>query len=207
MSISRRAFVRAGGLAAFSLGLDPLFLGRAAYALDARRVTAAAGRTLVCLFQRGAVDGLSMVAPHGDPWYYSERPRIAIPKSDLLDLDGHFGLHPGLTALKPLWDNHSLALVQAVGSPDTTRSHFDAQGGDLPAHPIAGLGYNHIGAVVYDDVQVGWKAPWKAHLSLGARNIFGKEPPLVASSFAQGFDASYDLPGGPFYYFQYRQDF
>lgn len=125
MSISRRAFIRSGGLAAFSLGLDPLFLGRAAYALTAG--PAATGRTLVCLFQRGAVDGLSMVAPHGDPYYYSERPRIAIPKSELIDLDGHFGLHPRLAGLKPLWDNRALALVHAVGSPDTTRSHFDAQ--------------------------------------------------------------------------------
>ncbi len=70
-----------------------------------------------------------------------------------------------------------------------------------------GLGYNRIGATTYHDVQVGWRAPWKAHLSVGARNIFGKEPPLVNSTFAQSFDASYDLPGGPFWYFQYRQDF
>jgi len=69
------------------------------------------------------------------------------------------------------------------------------------------VGFNRIGAVTYHDLQVGWKAPWKAHLSVGARNIFGKEPPLVNSSFANSFDASYDLPGGPFYYFQYRQDF
>ncbi|MBS0458036.1 MAG: TonB-dependent receptor [Proteobacteria bacterium] len=69
------------------------------------------------------------------------------------------------------------------------------------------LGYNRIGGTVFHDVQVGWKAPWKAHLSVGARNVFGKEPPLIASSFAGSFDAAYDLPGGPFYYFQYRQDF
>ena len=81
-------------------------------------------------------------------------------------------------------------------------SHFAPNDGTLN-----NLGYNRMGAVVYHDVQVGWKAPWKAHLSLGARNIFGKEPPLAASAFAQSFDASYDLPGGPFYYFQYRQDF
>lgn len=68
-------------------------------------------------------------------------------------------------------------------------------------------GFNRIGAVTYHDLQIGWKAPWKAHLSVGARNIFGKEPPHTANSFANGFDASYDLPGGPFYYFQYRQDF
>ncbi len=74
-------------------------------------------------------------------------------------------------------------------------------------HPTSGLGFNRIGSVVYHDVQVGWRAPWKAHLAIGARNVFGKEPPLTASSFASSFDASYDLPGGPFYYFQYRQDF
>jgi iron complex outermembrane receptor protein len=85
-------------------------------------------------------------------------------------------------------------------------SNFSPQGQD-PTKPLAGLGYNHVGSVVYHDVQVGWKAPWKAHLSLGARNVFGKEPPLVGTSFANSFDASYDLPGGPFYYFQYRQDF
>ncbi len=127
MNVSRRVFVRAGGLALVSLGLDPLFLDRAAYALGSRAVPAAHGRTLVCLFQRGAVDGLSMIAPHGDPYYYRERPGIAIEAHDLIDLDGHFGLHPRLAALKPLWDNKSLAVVHAVGSPDSTRSHFDAQ--------------------------------------------------------------------------------
>ena len=124
MTITRRAFVRSSGLALFSLGLDPLFLGRAAYAL--RRPTAPSG-VLVCLFQRGAVDGLNMIVPHGDPLYYQERPRIAIPASDVVDLDGHFGLHPSLAPLKPLWDNKSLAALHAVGSPDVTRSHFDAQ--------------------------------------------------------------------------------
>jgi outer membrane receptor protein involved in Fe transport len=69
------------------------------------------------------------------------------------------------------------------------------------------VGFNRIGATTYHDVQIGWKAPWKAHVSLGARNVIGKEPPLTVNSFANSFDASYDLPGGPFYYFQYRQDF
>jgi len=65
--------------------------------------------------------------PHGDPLYYRERPRIAVPKADVVDLGGHFGLHPRLAALKPLWDNKSLAAVHAIGSPEATRSHFDAQ--------------------------------------------------------------------------------
>ena len=127
MTIPRRVFVKAGGLALISLGLDPLFLGRAAYAARAPRVRAARGPTLVCIFQRGAVDGLSMVVPHGDPQYYAERRRIAIPREQLVDLDGHFGLHPRLGPLAPLWKSGTLAVVQAVGSPDATRSHFDAQ--------------------------------------------------------------------------------
>jgi len=123
--IHRRAFVRSGVLALLSLGADPIFLDRAAYAARDRRT--AGGRTLVCLFQRGAVDGLSMVAPHGDAHYYRERGRIAIPRADLIDLDGHFGFHPALAPLIPWWRDGSLAVVHAVGSPDPTRSHFDAQ--------------------------------------------------------------------------------
>ena len=127
MTISRRVFVKGGGLALVSLGLDPLFLARAAYASARQPVGPSDRRILVCLFQRGAVDGLSMVIPHGDRQYYAERPRIAIPRADVLDLDGHFGLHPELRALEPLWRNGSLAVVHAVGSPNATRSHFDAQ--------------------------------------------------------------------------------
>lgn len=126
MTISRRVFVKAGGLALVSFGLDPLFLARAAFAGEASRVSGRR-RVLVCLFQRGAVDGLNMIVPHGDPTYYRERPRIAVPQADVVDLDGYFGLHPRLAMLKPLWDNKSLAAIHAIGSPDATRSHFDAQ--------------------------------------------------------------------------------
>jgi uncharacterized protein (DUF1501 family) len=110
-----------------SYGLDPLFLDRAAYALTRRTAAPPSRRTLVCLFQRGAVDGLSMIVPHGEAEYYQERPRIAIPRQSLVDLDGHFGLHPQLAPLKPFWDAGSLTAIHAVGSPDATRSHFDAQ--------------------------------------------------------------------------------
>jgi uncharacterized protein (DUF1501 family) len=86
MPISRRAFMKAGGLALVSLGADPIFLDRAAYAL--RAAGGAAGKkTLVCLFQRGAVDGLSMIVPAGDSWYWQERQRIALPKDQLIPLD------------------------------------------------------------------------------------------------------------------------
>jgi len=127
MSISRRVFVRAGGLTLVSFGLDPLFLARAAYARSSARPDGAGRRVLLCLFQRGAVDGLSMIVPHGERSYYDERPQIAIPRERVIDLDGHFGLHPALAPLKRWWDNGSFAAVHAVGSPDSTRSHFDAQ--------------------------------------------------------------------------------
>src|SRR5438034_1396671 len=129
MAISRRVFVKSGGLALFGLGLAPLFLERAAFASyrPLPSSTVLYRPVLVCLFQRGAVDGLNMVVPHGDPIYYRERPRIAVPEKDVVDLDGYFGLHPQLAALKPLWDNKSLAVLHAIGSPDSSRSHFDAQ--------------------------------------------------------------------------------
>jgi uncharacterized protein (DUF1501 family) len=126
MPISRRAFMRGGALALVSYGLDPLFLDRAAYAMVPGGIRTP-GKTLVCLFQRGAVDGLSMVVPTADPSYYRDRPRIAIPRGAVLDLDGQFGLHPRLEGLMPWWRDGSLAVVHAVGSPATTRSHFDAQ--------------------------------------------------------------------------------
>ncbi len=125
MTISRRVFVKSGGLALVSLGLDPLFLARAAFAAD--RPSSTDHPILVCIFQRGAVDGLSMLVPHGDAHYYGERGRIAVARADVVDLDGHFGLHPRLAPLKPLWDNKSLAVIPAIGSPDSSRSHFDAQ--------------------------------------------------------------------------------
>src|SRR2546425_19868 len=110
MTISRRVFVKSGGLALVSLGLDPLFLARAAFASGRPTVRPSERPTLVCLFQRGAVDGLNMIVPHGEPAYYQERPRIAVPADSVVDLDGHFGLHPSLAPLKELWDNKSLRL-------------------------------------------------------------------------------------------------
>jgi len=123
--VSRRVFVRSGGIALLSLGMEPLFLGRAARAERPR--LGGSHPVLVCLFQRGAADGLAMVVPHGDPIYYRERPRIAVPRRDIVDLDGEFGLHPRLGPLKPWWDDGTLAAIHAVGSPAATSSHGDAQ--------------------------------------------------------------------------------
>src|SRR5919197_1075773 len=129
MTILRGVFVRNSALALVSFGMDPLFLPRAIYHpyRPLPSLTVLDRPVLVCLFQRGAVDGLNMIVPHGEATYYQERPRIAIPASDVVDLDGHFGLHPSLAPLKELWDNKSLAAIHAIGSPDATRSHFDAQ--------------------------------------------------------------------------------
>lgn len=128
--LSRRFFLRQSALAIFGVGSAPSWLSRAVYAQDAPTVRK---KVLIAIFQRGAVDGLNMVVPHGDPAYYAARPTIAIARPGMseggaLDLNGYFGLHPSLRALKPLWDTKQLAIVEACGSPDPTRSHFDAQG-------------------------------------------------------------------------------
>ncbi|MGZ5449767.1 MAG: DUF1501 domain-containing protein [Thermoanaerobaculia bacterium] len=84
-------------------------------------------KVLVVIFQRGAVDGLNMIVPHGEHAYAASRPSIAIPRNEVLDLDGFFGAHPSMKSLLPFWKDRSLAVVHAAGSPDATRSHFDAQ--------------------------------------------------------------------------------
>ena len=122
--MNRRHFLQAG-----AAGLATLLpLSRNAWALATPAPTQ---RKLVVIMLRGAVDGLNVVVPYGDADYYQLRGSIAIPKpgviNGVLDLDGFFGMHPAMTALQPLWQNKSLAFVHASGSPDATRSHFDAQ--------------------------------------------------------------------------------
>ena len=129
--MERRAFVKSGALALVTMGLSPSFLRRTAFGMEL--FNAPKGKVLICLFQRGAADALNIVVPHGERAYYAMRPSIAIPQPSrnaaggAIDLDGFFGLHPALAPLKPLYDRGLLAPVQAVGSPSTTRSHFDAQ--------------------------------------------------------------------------------
>ncbi len=125
--ISRRIFVRNGGLALVSLGFAPSFLARTVEAVGTAR-----RKVLVAIFQRGAVDGLNMVVPYGERDYYASRPTIAIPRPGAgelaaLDLDGFFAFHPRLAPLQKLYARRELAIVHACGSPDSTRSHFDAQ--------------------------------------------------------------------------------
>jgi uncharacterized protein (DUF1501 family) len=124
MSITRRIFLRNGALAVVGTTALPSFLARAAFGAADPGVRT---KRLVVIFQRGAADGLNIVVPHGEPSYYAMRPTINIPKKSVLDLDGFFGLHPAMASFEPLWKQKHLAIVHAAGSPDPTRSHFDAQ--------------------------------------------------------------------------------
>src|SRR5688572_24903365 len=135
--MQRRVFMKSGALALVTMGLSPSFLRRTAFAQQLKAGAGllgnARGKMLICLFQRGAADALNVVVPHGEAAYYRMRPTIAVPRPTLatpnaaIDLDGFFGLHPSLASLKPLWTQGILAPVHAVGSPSSTRSHFDAQ--------------------------------------------------------------------------------
>ncbi len=132
MSVSRRFFIKGGGVALASLGLatqSPSFLARALAQTNNR----GRKKVLITIFQRGAMDGLNAVVPYGEQTYYDIRQNIAVPRPKsgdqltAIDLDGFFALHPALSPFKPIWDSGQLAIVHAVGSPDNTRSHFDAQ--------------------------------------------------------------------------------
>src|ERR1700733_11522635 len=129
IKFSRRYFLKSGGIAMVGLSAMPAFLQRAVAASP----TVTGKKQLVVLFQRGAADGLNIVVPFGEPNYYRLRPTIAIPQPKrgggeaAIDLDGFFGLHPSLASFAPLFQKNQLAIVHAAGSPDPTRSHFDAQ--------------------------------------------------------------------------------
>src|SRR6185437_7539051 len=121
--ISRRFFLHRGALAVAGTTALPGFLVRSVLAETA----GVPNRRMVVIFQRGAADGLNVVVPYRENNYYAMRPSIAIPQNQVIDLDGFFGLHPSLASFKPLYDAGHLAIVHAAGSPDMSRSHFDAQ--------------------------------------------------------------------------------
>jgi len=127
LHMNRRLFLRGAAVALAGFGSAPAWLARAASEPGARK------KVLVVIFQRGAADGLNIVVPFAEKRYYELRPTINVPmpgaqnNAGALDLDGHFGLHPALQPLKALWDRNQLAIIEATGSPDPSRSHFDAQ--------------------------------------------------------------------------------
>ena len=182
---ARRVFLRNAALAMVGAGAPPLWLQRALCAGGSTR-----RKILVAIFQRGAADGLNIVVPHGEPAYYRLRPTINVPRpaagspDAAIDLDGFFGLHPSLAPLKPLYDARLLAIVDAVGSPDPTRSHFDAQD------------YMESGTPGYKATESGWMnralpraepaSPLRA-VALGPilpRALQGREPALAMASIA-----------------------
>lgn len=129
----RRAFIKSGTLALFAAGLQggiPGFLMRAA-ATPTLSSSSGKKKTLVCIFQRGAMDGLMAVAPLTDPALKALRPGLFMSPAEnegkIIDLDGSFGMHPSLQSLHPFFTDGRLAIVHGVGSPNNTRSHFDAQ--------------------------------------------------------------------------------
>jgi uncharacterized protein (DUF1501 family) len=182
---TRRVFLRNSALAMIGTGSAPLWLEKVLYADEK---PAARKKILVAVFQRGAADGLNVVVPHGEKAYYDLRPTISVPRPAVgdpdaaVDLDGFFGLHPSLAPLKPLFDQHHLAIVDAVGSPDPTRSHFDAQD------------YMESGTPGFRATDSGWMnraLPDGAHVSpvraiaLGAqlpRALRGAEPALAVQN-------------------------
>jgi uncharacterized protein (DUF1501 family) len=199
-----------GALALVGTSVVPGFLMRSVFA----EMTAAAAnqKRLVVLFQRGAVDGLNMVVPYRERNYYAMRPSIAIKQNEVVDLDGFFGLHPSMGAFKPLFDAKQLAIVHAAGSPDTTRSHFDAQDymeSGTPgvksttdgwlnralAEDLAGAGQKQtafravaLGPLVPRTLQ--GKVPALAINNLGDFSVGGHGP--QASAISDAFEAMYD---------------
>jgi uncharacterized protein (DUF1501 family) len=133
--LTRRIFLRGSAIAMAGMGEAPMWLARAAATEGRKR------KTLVAIFMRGAADGLNIVVPFGDPRYRDLRPNLALqaprpgdenennngPFGNVIDLDGKFGLNAGLRPLKALWEKKQLAIIEATGSPDPSRSHFDAQ--------------------------------------------------------------------------------
>lgn len=199
--IHRRAFLKSSGIALLSLGAGPSFLNRAALAaagpepLGRRKV-------LVTIFQRGAMDGLAAVSPLGDPLLHTLRPRLTMgtrrgrtanADADLLDLGVDFGLHPAFGDLMPLWKDSRLGIVHAVGSPDPTRSHFDAQDYMETGTPgRKGTASGWLNRVVGE---LGHEAtPFRAVAMTPAlpRSFYGPEAALAATDLRE---FKVDLPG------------
>ena len=199
---SRRGFLKAGSLALFgiSVGGVPSFLARAA---DSNKIIAPykKNKVLVCIFQRGAMDGLMAVTPFTDEYLKNARPTLFMSAAKtatgnpLIDLDGRFGLHPGMSAFEPLFREKRLAIVHGIGSPNNTRSHFDAQDymeSGTPFNKGTGSGWLNraIGLLGHD------ATPFQA-VSLTSsmpRSFYGDNPSLAISNLQ---DFSIQMKGNP----------
>jgi len=204
---TRRVFLRNSALTVIGTAAVPAFLTRAA---SGAIENGTCPKRLVVIFQRGAADGLNIVIPHAEPQYYAMRPSINIPRNKILDLDGFFGLPPSLSAFQPLWQQRHLAIVHAAGSPDSTRSHFDAQ--DFMETGTPGIKATQDGWLnrsLHDLPRLSQSSPFRA-IALGPsvpRILSGAEPAVAmsnindfsvggrnskASPAASAFEAMYD---------------
>jgi uncharacterized protein (DUF1501 family) len=193
-------FLKTGGLALFTLGSGPRFLARAAAAANAGPAgSQARRRVLVTLFQRGAMDGLMAVPTLDDAALRALRPRLAMTAvrtggdEAALDLGVGFGLHPGFSPLLPFWKEGRLGIVHAVGSPDPTRSHFDAQDymeTGTPGRKGTPSGWLNraVGLAGHD------ASPFRAVAMTAAlpRSLYGDQPALAVTNLA---DFRVRLPG------------
>jgi uncharacterized protein (DUF1501 family) len=196
--LTRRVFLKAGGMALVTIGAGPTFLNRAALAAAApgphmRR------KVLVTIFQRGAMDGMMAVTPLDEGTLKQLRPRLAMSAARaagdnaLTDLGVGYGLHPGFSALLPLWQERRLAIVHAVGSPDPTRSHFDAQDymeTGTPGRKGTPSGWLNraVGLLGHD------RTPFRAVAMTPSlpRSLYGDEPAVAVTNLA---DFRVRLPG------------
>jgi uncharacterized protein (DUF1501 family) len=200
--MNRRLFLKTGGVALFSLGVGagPGFLTRAAMAAQGTGSTSSRKRKiLVTIFQRGAMDGLAAVPPIDDATLRTLRPRLALSGARaegdqaLLDLGTGFGLHPAFEPLLPLWKDKRLGIVHAVGSPDPTRSHFDAQDfmeTGTPGRKGTPSGWLNraVGLTGHEG------SPFRAVAMTASlpRSLYGDEPALAVTNLA---DFKVALPG------------
>ena len=174
MYTSRRFFLHKGALALAGTTAIPSFLVRSVLA----QTVAPPNQRLVVIFQRGAADGLNIVVPYREKNYYAMRPSIAIPQNQVIDLDGFFGLHPSLAPFKPLYDQGHLAVVHAAGSPDISRSHFDAQD------------YMESGTPGLKSTQDGW-----LNRALQAEDLRHRDPHTAFRALALGAEVPRTLAG------------
>ncbi|MDQ3322441.1 MAG: DUF1501 domain-containing protein, partial [Acidobacteriota bacterium] len=190
--MDRRYFLKASGIGLASFGLMTAAPGFLHQFADAQTLTNKNGKRkiLITIFQRGAVDGLNTVVPHGESEYYNLRPTIGIAKPNQADgainLDGFFGLHPSLKPLEKFWQSRQMAVVHSVGSPDNTRSHFDAQ--DYMESATPGVKATRDGWLnrILQTKQTKDASPFQAVAMTGQvpRSLMGRAPTVAMTNLA-----------------------
>ena len=206
--MDRRYFLKTSGIGLATFGFmaaAPDFLHHFA-AAQARSNGYGRRKVLVTIFQRGAVDGLNMIVPYGDHEYYNLRRNIAVAQpgktEGALDLDGFFGLHPSMQPLEKFWQSKQLAVIHSSGSPDNTRSHFDAQ--DYMESGTPGYKGTRDGWLnrVIQNVQLKNDSPFRAVSMTQAlpRALYGRAPSVAMTNLSDfSINAglySTDLKGG-----------